>query len=402
MTTVLFRRTPIFDRRFRAEAYLFEPWDGEEQPSAAATANGAKLVAAALDAGIERLAGALTPVFPADWDALARSPEAWGALASMQSGVLVRGAPGTLQAQDTFAKLAEEGLRVWVYEPPAELVEAAPEGLGAVAVDWRRGEAAKELVRKARRRLSAKVMAFGLDDHELVADAQGFGVDGFEGMFFQKPERVRAKAVEQSQLAVLRALSRAQTAETAVELAEIIRSDVGLSYRLLRYIQSPAFGLRAKVRSVEQALALLGLSNVRKWLALLAVATLGERKPDALVRTALARAHFMEALAKLAGEEETADDFLTGLLSVLDALLDQPMEEAVRHLALEDEVRQALVEEKGMLGARLALAKAVERGDWARAYRLVHNGLGLPVMELARAWHEALGWADEQMEALAA
>ena len=401
MGTVLFRRTPIFDRDFRAGAYLFEPWRGDGPDAAPERRDGAKLAAAALDAGVERLAGTLAPLFPADWEAVARAPEAWTALAGLHAGVLVRGIPATLEARDVLARLAGEGLRVWAYEPSAELLDAAPEGLAAVAVDWKRGEAARETVRRARRRPGVQAMAFGLDDHALVADAQGFGVDGFEGSFFQKPERVRARAVGQSRLAVLRALARAQAAETAVELAEVIRGDVGLSYRLLRYIQSPAFGLRAKVRSVEQALALLGLSNVRKWLALLGVAMLGERKPDALVRTALARARFMEMLAEAGGEEEAGDDFLTGLLSVLDALLDQPIEEAVRQLALEDEVRRALVAGEGMLGRRLALARAVEAGDWARAYRIVHEGLGLPIVELARVWHASLAWADEQMEALA-
>jgi EAL and modified HD-GYP domain-containing signal transduction protein len=123
------------------------------------------------------------------------------------------------------------------------------------------------------------------------------------------------------------------------ELEKIIRSDVSLCYRLLRYLNSAAFGLYP-VRSIMHALTLIGEREVRKWIALVTAASLACNRPPELMRIALIRAKFCE----LQAERQQADDyFLAGLFSLLDVMLEQPMDELVSELPISLKCRQALL-----------------------------------------------------------
>ncbi len=188
------------------------------------------------------------------------------------------------------------------------------------------------------------------------------GFDYFQGYFFARPEIVSGRRLPANKLANMRLLaSLNDPAADMGDLENIIKCDMSLSYRLLRYINSATFPIRRKVESIRQAIILLGLNPLRRWASLMVMAANND-KPMALMQAFLVRARICELLAEANGEAEVREMFFTaGLFSGLDALMDHPLEEIVHALPISAELSDAITEHKGPAGNAVACAIAFER-----------------------------------------
>jgi EAL and modified HD-GYP domain-containing signal transduction protein len=179
----------------------------------------------------------------------------------------------------------------------------------------------------------------------------------------------------------------------AIELA--ISQDVGLALRLLRYLNSAAFGLRSRISSIRQAVHMLGPRTVRQWAMLVVVADVGGAASP-LVTIALGRARLCEAIAARFGQADTAAYFACGLLSVADALCRRPMRDVVADLPLSDDVVAALLDREGGKGRALRMVELVEAG------RADEAAAGPLAADTLRALHTAaLRWSDQTVGGLA-
>jgi EAL and modified HD-GYP domain-containing signal transduction protein len=199
------------------------------------------------------------------------------------------------------------------------------------------------------------------------------GYSLFQGYFFCRPEMMQHRALPSSKLAYLQLLQAATAPEFDIqELASKIKHEATLTFRLLRYLNSAAFGLRSEVRSVSHALSLLGERELRKWIAVVSVGVLADGKPDELMTVPLVRGRFCELMAPLAGmAEHSSDLFLMGLLSVMDAILDQPLDSVLADLPVRSEIKEALLARTGLCWELLEIAIAHERADWEKVSVLV-------------------------------
>jgi EAL and modified HD-GYP domain-containing signal transduction protein len=196
---------------------------------------------------------------------------------------------------------------------------------------------------KILRKFNATLLAEKVETLADYEKAYALGFEYFQGYYFCKPDIINSKTMADSKIAILQALQQVMTATVVADIQKVVKQDMSLSYRLLKYINSASFGLRSEVESIERALVLLGLNNTRRWLSLLSLASLSEGKPSELIRTALYRGYLLESIAKFLNTDESEDDFLLGMFSVLDALLDKPMSEAISEIALPNTVRDALL-----------------------------------------------------------
>jgi len=185
----------------------------------------------------------------------------------------------------------------------------------------------------------------------------------------------------------------AQDADTA-PLAEAVRADVALGYRLLRYANSPAVGLRTPVETVEQAIAVLGRRELTRWLqVMLLTASASRPAQQALQQHTLMRARLLERLAERRGEPEPGAFFTLGLLSTLEPLLGVPLATAIAPLRLREEAQQALLQRRGPWEPQLALLDALEDPNESvvlPAAAAVGHGAEL-AEEAAAAWAWASG-----------
>ncbi|HRD95210.1 MAG TPA: HDOD domain-containing protein, partial [Rubrivivax sp.] len=181
--------------------------------------------------------------------------------------------------------------------------------------------------------------------------------------------------------------------DTAV-VAESVRSDVALSYRLLRYANSPAVGASRAVETVETAVMLLGRAEVGRWLSVMLMSAAGGRQASAaLQEDALARGRLLEMLAKAQGVAQPQVLFTIGLLSRLHLLLQMPLAAALEPLRLTEDSSQALLKRQGPWASYLDLADELEGEDEQRFGELCapHGGIDAVLAVAADAW----GWAAE-------
>jgi c-di-GMP-related signal transduction protein len=220
------------------------------------------------------------------------------------------------------------------------------------------------------------------------------GYSLFQGYFFCRPEMLRHSDLPSSKLAYLELLRAATAPEFDIqELALKIKHEASLTFRLLRYLNSAAFGLRSEIRSVPHALSLLGERELRKWIAVVSVGVLADGKPDELMIVPLVRGRFCEMLAPLAGMPGHANDlFLMGLLSVMDAILDQPLESILADLPVRQEIKDALQSRTGLYWQLLELAIAHERADWEKVSALVSE-TGMKEEQVSAMYVSAVDWS---------
>ncbi len=160
-------------------------------------------------------------------------------------------------------------------------------------------------------------------------------------------------------------LNLANSDAEIAELAAALKQDPLLTYRVLRYLNSPAIGLSREISSIDQALIVLGRQRLARWLSVLLFSV---KDPDfadwLLVESSLSRGRIMEILGQQRFPAAEGDHlFITGVFSTLDRLLHIPLAEAVEKLRLPTNIRTALLERAGPYAPLLAVAEACEAFD---------------------------------------
>jgi c-di-GMP phosphodiesterase len=227
------------------------------------------------------------------------------------------------------------------------------------------------------------------EDHAFCLSA---GCDLFQGYFYCRPAVVCTRGIAANRVALLQVVAALH--DPTVELSDIervIARDVALSFRLLRYVNSAFFGLRGEVRSIGQALALLGVDNVRRWATLSVLASIDD-KPTELTVTALVRARFCELAGAQLRIGTAAELFTLGLFSVIDAMMDAPMYDVVASLPFAPDMRDALVLRAGERGRLLDCVASLEAGEYEHAPAFVTRA--------GELYLESLMWATTAAETL--
>lgn len=215
------------------------------------------------------------------------------------------------------------------------------------------------------------------------------GFDLFQGYFLCRPRVLRGRRMPANRVNTMRVLAQLQDADVDVNaLEKIISEDVTMSYRLLRYINSSAFALRQKIESIRHAIVYLGLKEVKQWANMAALSTI-EDKSEELVKNCLVRAKMCELLAEHLGRVSKGTAFIVGMFSLLDALMDTPLDELLASLPLADEISDALLHNTGPYAEILHNTIAYDQGDWAAI-----DCPELSNSQLTDLYLQAVAWAD--------
>jgi c-di-GMP phosphodiesterase len=228
------------------------------------------------------------------------------------------------------------------------------------------------------------LLAEKVEDRETYEACRDLGYTLFQGYYFCKPEILQGREIPTSATASLHDIAVLSRADASFEEIEaVVTRDPGLSLRLLRLLNSAAYSLRRRITSVHDAVTMLGARTVRQWAMLLVLGGISVNC-DELVPTALSRARTLSRLAERRGGDPDAA-FSVGLLSVADALLGLPMDEALDGLPLDRGVVDALIHRSGPDGEALT---AVLDYEWG-----MEPGAEAPDALLREAYAEALQWS---------
>jgi EAL and modified HD-GYP domain-containing signal transduction protein len=163
---------------------------------------------------------------------------------------------------------------------------------------------------------------------------------------------------------VLELINGVEREEPVARLEALLKRDPTLAYRLMRYLNSPAFGLSVELNSFGHAVMLLGYGRLKRWLALLLASSSKDPNAKSTMYAAVRRGLLMEELGRAQGDAETRSEmFICGVFSLLDRLLRQPMAELLDSVPVAERVRLALLGEGGPYHPYLELVRAVESED---------------------------------------
>jgi len=215
------------------------------------------------------------------------------------------------------------------------------------------------------------LLAEKVEDQAMHDKALGLGFSLFQGYFFQKPELVKGRKMSSSQMSKIKLLKElADEDYDTGQVSRIIETDLSLSYRLLRYINSASFGRRDPIESIRQAIMILGQRNLSKWMQAVLMSDLNPTpKGRELVFMSVKRAKFMEMVGRALRVPPARPDalFVLGLFSLLDSLLGQPMGEIIKDLPLSEDLSAALLGGHNEARQLLNLAQDMEHADWKGA-----------------------------------
>ena len=243
---------------------------------------------------------------------------------------------------------------------------------------------------------STDLLAEKVETREEYKEAKKYNYKYFQGYFFSKPKTIKTNALPIYSITYFKALTEVNKTETNIKkLAEIIKKDVSLSYKLLRLINSAAFGMRNKIESINQALTFLGLKEIQKWLSLIIVKEIAEKKDLEAVRCSLIRARFLELLAPDIGLKESQGKlFMLGLFSLIDVVLKRDLKNILNELPIDDQIKFALLGNKGIYYNLIELIRAYEKADWTKLSMLIKE-INLNEDEIAELYLKSVVWSDK-------
>lgn len=246
-----------------------------------------------------------------------------------------------------------------------------------------------------------QLLAEKVETHEMFHTCMSLGFTLFQGYFLSRPEHIKGRKVPASKLVVMNLLAQIQNPDAELaEIASVIAKDPVLSVKLIRLVNSAAFSARREITSLQHAVSLLGLRQVKSWATLLSLSSMAD-KPHALSLHTMTRAKMCQLVAeRFASAAESDAYFTSGLLSNLDAFFDMELPDILTTMPLSRDVLDGLLTGQGRIGLILAAVIANERADWGQIDWQRLKELNVGEREFEKAYLDSIRWAGEMQTAV--
>lgn len=246
------------------------------------------------------------------------------------------------------------------------------------------------------------LLAEKVETPELAKECLALGFEMFQGYYFAKPENISGKRADPGKLSLLKLLQLVMSDSDIEEIDKEFKRQPGLSYNLLRMVNSAASGLPQKINSIKQSIALLGRKQLQRWIQLLLYTNENSASGDdgmtnALLQTAATRGKLMELIAAVERPHDKIHQeraFMVGILSLLDTLLGIEMQQIIDKLSIPEDMSNALLGRSGRLGQELKLIEASETNKTEMVKSLLGELGFLSQSKLTDLELEALGWVN--------
>ena len=211
----------------------------------------------------------------------------------------------------------------------------------------------------------------------------------------ERPKGSREKSAPIDLQTVVELMSQVDREEPVEKLENTLKRDPSLGFKVLRYINSPAFGLSVEISSFSHAVMLLGYQRLKRWLALLLATASKEPNMKAAMFASVRRGLLMEELARHIGDQEMRNElFICGVFSLLDRLFQQPLAELLRTVPVPQRVHETLIDGTGPYAPYFRLVQAIE-AESLYDFRECAEALMMDVREINRAELRALASAAD-------
>ncbi len=224
----------------------------------------------------------------------------------------------------------------------------------------------------------------------------------FQGYFFEQPQILSTTDIPPNIIQYLQVISMLKEEEPDINLlSENIERDISLTYKLLQLINNSNKRSKSKVRSIKQAVLLMGLTELRKWMYLLAMRE-GQMDQDndskkEIIMSSLFRAKVCEKLARYNYEENFSEYFLVGLFSLIDALLERPLWTILKQLPFSNEIVETLSGTRTRMEPYLKLSIALNKAEWDKVESLAEE-LVIPIEIVMKHYTDANNWVKDSFD----
>lgn len=241
-----------------------------------------------------------------------------------------------------------------------------------------------------------KFLAEKVETQGEYEQAREMGYSYFQGYFFSKPVIISSKDIPGNKINYLNILHEINLPEVNFNNIEsVVKHDVSISYKLLRFINSAFFSFDTEVKSIKQALVLLGINEFRKWMSLIILKGMSGDKPEELLVISISRARFCELIAEnVKLKEQHTDLFFMGMFSMIDTFIGRPMIEILEKLPLAKDTKDALSGKGGGFEDIYYLMLAYEKGEWDKISEYAKK-LEIDLTKLHDYYIESLEWTNQ-------
>ncbi len=241
-----------------------------------------------------------------------------------------------------------------------------------------------------------------VEDSELIQPLKKLGFSLFQGFYFAKPELLSGRTIGTTDISKFRVLETVEDPSTTTDTIEsVISADPSITYRLLRFLNSAAFGFSIKIASIRHAVTLLGLKRLKNWLRMVVLSDLLGNKSSEIYFMALNRGKMLEEMVNedLIKDVSAETMFLFGLLSLIDTMMDTPIEELIDRLPVPDQIKVGYVDKRSRYNAYLTLLEALEHSA-PEIFQQLCCDLGFEPKLVAEAYLRSIVWANQMTKHL--
>ncbi|MFJ7375534.1 EAL and HDOD domain-containing protein [Lysinibacillus capsici] len=314
--------------------------------------------------------------------------------------------PLTSQLVERVIELKKQGFQIalddFMMDDQVEVYDELFEQIDYIKVDFLASSIVKrmEIENKVKEKFPhIQLLAEKVETRHQFEVAKSSGYVLFQGYFFEQPQIIRATDIPANAIQYIHIISLLKEEEPNIHLlAENIERDISLTYKLLQMINNSSKRSKSKVRSIKQAIVLLGVSNLRKWIYLLAMREIDIDADSDLFKevmcTSLFRAKVCEKLAKLAYKKNFSEYFLVGMFSLIDTLLQRPMNVILQQLPFSEAITNTILGFETEMTPYLEFCIALSKLDWPRLEELAVQ-LNIQLVDIDLLYYEAIEWAEK-------
>lgn len=256
---------------------------------------------------------------------------------------------------------------------------------------------AQENVVRVAHSFQKKVAAYNINTPEALEYAKSLGCHYFQGSYVAEQKKSKIHRVDHMQSNFFLLMLAVTKDEPDIsEITSIISRDVTLAFSLIKLVNSAYFARRNPVRSVQQALVILGLAQLKQWIYLLSFKQDGSGLQDEMIKISFLRGKFCEALASYAPRVTISanEAYLMGMFSMLGVLMEVPIESALDELPISESIKRALLYEEGPEGDLFGLVLSYEKADWS-AMTAHAEQLNIPMGVITHIYFECVEYVNE-------
>lgn len=243
------------------------------------------------------------------------------------------------------------------------------------------------------KKTNIKMLAEKIETKEDLNEAKALGFDYFQGYYFSKPIVLENEDIATRNGTIFNIIAELLKEDFNINrIEELIKKDIGLAYKFLKFINSAYFNFIKDVSSIKHAIMLVGRHELRKWLSIILVSEMNSYIGEEYANNTIIRAKMCELISSRKTGNDNNLAFMVGLFSDINILVKRPLKEVINELPFNYEVKEALLGKDSIYRDILDLVKVYEKME-SQEIKKLSNKIGIDELSISDIYLESIDWS---------